>query len=67
MSNPTPKQLDYLNSLIERAGLTREQFHESTGLYEHSPWGDRLRSELIARANVSRWIDDLRKRTVVRS
>jgi hypothetical protein len=62
MTAPTPKQLAYLNSLITRAGMTQEQWRESVGLYEHSPWGNRLRTELITRQRVSIWIDALKGR-----
>jgi len=60
MSAPTPKQLSYLTALINRSGMTREQWEDSVGLREHSPWGVRLRTELITRQRVSIWIDALR-------
>lgn len=59
-SAPTPKQTAYLAKLIEQAGMTQEEFRESHGLYEHSPWGRRLRSELITRSRVSLWISELK-------
>jgi hypothetical protein len=59
---PTPKQLSYLAALVERAGMTQDQWRESVGLYESSPWGKRLRTEMITRAAVSRWIDALKAR-----
>jgi hypothetical protein len=59
-SEPTPRQLSYLTVLIERSGQTEEQWRESVGLYEHSAWGRRLRTETITRARVSAWISDLR-------
>jgi hypothetical protein len=57
---PTQRQLDYLNALITQAGMTQDQFGESVGLYESSPWGKRTRTELITRARVSIWIDQLK-------
>lgn len=59
MSQPTPKQLSYLTALIARSGMTREQWEDSVGLREHSPWGVRFRSENVTRAAVSVWIDRL--------
>jgi hypothetical protein len=61
MSTPTEKQLSYLNALITKAGMTQEQFNETRGLYETSPWGKRLRAENITRASVSRWITQLKE------
>ena len=60
MSNPTPKQLAYLTALIKRAGMTEDQWRDSVGLYEVSPWGRRLRTEAITRTAVSVWIDRLK-------
>lgn len=37
MSAPTEKQKAYLAALIEKAGLTQEEWRESVGLYEKSP------------------------------
>lgn len=62
VSQPTAKQLNYLMSLVKQAGMTQEEWRDSVGLYEVSPWGKRLRSELVTRVSVSRWIDDLRRR-----
>lgn len=59
MSAPTPKQRAYLSALITRAGMTQEQWMDTVGLREHSPWGVRVRSELITRARMSVWISDL--------
>jgi hypothetical protein len=59
-ARPTARQLAYLASLVERAGLTQEQWRESVGLYETSPWGRRLRAEMITRASVSAWIGQLK-------
>lgn len=61
MADPTPRQLAYLASLVEKSGITQDEWRESIGLYEHSPWGKRLRTERITRANVSVWIDMLKK------
>ena len=62
MSQPTAKQLSYLNALISKSGMTREQWEDSVGLREHSPWGVRMRSEMITRQRVSVWIDMLRSK-----
>ncbi len=65
MSHPTPptaKQLSYLNALIAKSGMTDDEWRESVGLYEHSPWGRRLRSDLITKHRVSIWIDALKSR-----
>lgn len=62
MSQPTSKQLSYLNSLISKSGMSREQWEDSVGLREHSQWGVRMRSELVTRQRVSIWIDQLRNR-----
>ncbi len=62
-NTPTPKQLSYLAALVSHAGLTQEEWRESVGLYESSPWGNRLRTEMITRAAVSRWIDALKSRS----
>lgn len=59
-SKPTARQLSYLNALIARSGMGQDEWRESVGLYEHSPWGKRLRSELITRQGVSLWIDALK-------
>jgi hypothetical protein len=56
---PTQRQLDYLNSLIEKSGITQQQWQESVGLIEANAWGGRVRNEMITRRNVSRWIDRL--------
>ena len=61
-SAPTGKQLAYLAALVGQSGQTQEEWRESKGLYETSPWGKRLRTEMITRANVSRWIDELKSR-----
>ncbi len=63
MSAPTPRQLAYLASLVTRAGLSQDEWRESVGLYEHSPWGRRLRTEMITRSRVSAWIDDLKSKS----
>lgn len=57
---PTSKQLSYLSALIERSGMTRTEWEDSVGLLEHSPWGVRMRSEMITRQRVSIWIDALK-------
>ena len=61
---PSPRQLDYLNDLAEQAGYAGgtagRPFRERFGLYESSPWGDRLRAEAITSAAVSAWIDILK-------
>ena len=59
---PTAKQLSFLNDLISRSGMTREQWEDQVGLREHSPWGVRMRSELVTRQRVSIWIDALKSR-----
>lgn len=63
MASPTPSQLACLSTLISRSGMTQAEWRESVGLYEHSPWGKRLRTEAITRAAVARWIRDLRTLT----
>lgn len=60
---PTDRQRSYLAALIKRAGMTDEEWRDSVGLYETSPWGKRLRTEMITRARMSVWIDQLRERT----
>jgi hypothetical protein len=35
---------------------------DSVGLIERSPWGRRVRTEMITRVAMSRWITDLRSR-----
>jgi hypothetical protein len=61
MTAPTSRQLAYLAALVERAGMSQDDWRESVGLYEHSAWGRRLRSEMVTRASVSRWIADLQR------
>lgn len=61
-SAPSPEQLSYLADLVAKSGQTQEQWRDSKGLYETSPWGKRLRTEMITRSNVSRWIDELKSR-----
>lgn len=65
-SAPTAKQTAYLDALITKAGMTRREWEESVGLIEANPWGGRLRTEAITRANVSRWIDALQAHTSTR-
>lgn len=60
VADPTPRQLAYLASLVEKSGMTQDEWRESIGLYEHSPWGKRLRTERVTRSNVSVWIDMLK-------
>ncbi len=60
---PTPKALAYLADLVKKSGQTQEEWRESKGLYEHSPWGRRLRSEAVTSASVSRWISELKSAT----
>jgi len=62
-SAPTDRQKEYLAALIEKSGQSQEDWREAHGLYEHSPWGKRLRTEMITRASMSRWIDELKSRT----
>src|ERR1700728_4335232 len=57
---PTPAQTIYLSDLIKRSGMTPEEWRDSVGLYEVSPWGKRLRTENITRTAMSRWIDQLK-------
>jgi hypothetical protein len=57
---PTAKQLSYLSALVEKSGMTQDEWRESVGLYEHSAWGKRLRTESITRAAVSAWISQLK-------
>jgi prolyl-tRNA synthetase len=61
VSRPTPKQVEYLHTLMRKAGLTEEEWRESVGLYEYSPWGKRVRSEMITRQRMSVWIAHLRQ------
>jgi hypothetical protein len=56
---PTPRQLSYLADLVKRSGQTQDEWRESKGLYESTPWGRRLRTESITRAAVSTWIGEL--------
>lgn len=62
MTPPSDRQLKYLAALVDRSGMTQDEWRDSVGLYEHSPWGKRLRTESITRAAVSAWIDQLKKR-----
>lgn len=62
MTPPTDRQLKYLASLVENSGMTQDEWRESVGLYEHSQWGKRLRTESITRAAVSAWIDQLKRK-----
>ena len=62
-NKPTPAQLNYLAALLAQAGMTQEEWRDSVGLYETSAWGKRLRSEIITRSNVSRWISALNGNT----
>ena len=63
-SGPSTAQLSYLNDLAIKAGYedgtSGQAFRERFGLYESSPWGNRLRSEAITSAAVSAWIDILK-------
>jgi hypothetical protein len=59
-NRPTERQLAYLASLVSAAGLTQDEWRTQVGLYETSPWGRRLRTEVITRASVSAWIDQLK-------
>jgi hypothetical protein len=66
VSAPTPKQLAYFDALVKRVmdaeSADKHAVYESLGLIESSPWGGRIRSEAITRANVSRHIDTLKGR-----
>lgn len=62
MAAPTQRQRDYLAALIKQAGVTPEEWQESVGLIEANAWGGRLRTEMITRANMSRWIGDLKSK-----
>ena len=63
---PTPAQTHYLSDLIKRSGMSEEDWRDSVGLYEVSPWGKRLRAENITRASVSRWIDRLKTQIAIK-
>lgn len=69
-TGPSPAQLSYLNDLAIKAGYKDgtggRQFREALGLYESSPWGDRLRTEAITSAAVSRWIDLLKEKIAIK-
>jgi hypothetical protein len=68
MSNtaPTAKQRGYFARLVvevaAKENTDENGVYQSLGLLESSPWGNRIRGELISKAAMSRWIDQLKAR-----
>jgi hypothetical protein len=64
---PTPKQSGYFARLVVEVAAKEDTdengVYESLGLIESNAWGGRMREEVITKANMSRWIDQLKART----
>lgn len=63
---PTAKQRSYFGRLVvevaAKENTDENGVYRSLGLLESSEWGDRIRGEIITKAAMSRWIDQLKAR-----